>query len=96
VSITRAGTWPKALLPNVFAGAELRYLRAHQRLRFQQFEGPPLFLGPTLYAKLSDRISVSAAFSSQIAGRSQETPGHSLDLANFSRREAKLKVSYGL
>lgn len=44
----------------------------------------PVVVGPTLYAKLSENLSISAAFSTQIAGKSQAAPGRSLDLDNFS------------
>ena len=79
---------------NVFLGGEVRYMRAYEGLRLQRYEGHALFVGPTFYAKLSEQISISAAFSSQVAGRSVETPGRSLDLDSFSRHQAKLKISY--
>ncbi|WP_046868664.1 hypothetical protein [Microvirga massiliensis] len=81
-------------VPNVFVGAELRYLRAYDGLGLNRFEGHALFLGPTFYTKLTDQLSISAAFSTQIAGRAEDTPGRWLDLDNFSRHEAKLKISY--
>lgn len=81
-------------MPNVFVGAELRYLRSYSGLGLDRFEGQALFLGPTFHAKLSDNLSISAAFSTQIAGRSDEASGRQLDLDNFSRHQAKLKLSY--
>jgi hypothetical protein len=78
----------------MFLGAEVRYVRAYEGLRLQRYEGQVLFVGPTLYAKLNDRLSISATFAAQVAGRSVESPGRSLDLDNFSRYQAKLKVSY--
>jgi len=79
---------------NVFVGGEIRYLRSYAGLGLNSFEGHAVFVGPTLYAKLSENLSISAAFSTQIAGKSQAAPGRSLDLDNFSRHQAKLKISY--
>ncbi|TCR61213.1 hypothetical protein [Bosea sp. BK604] len=79
---------------NVFVGGEIRYLRSYAGLGLNSFEGHAVFVGPTLYARLSENLSISAAFSTQIAGKSQAAPGRSLDLDNFSRHQAKLKISY--
>src|SRR3954447_20724395 len=79
--------------PNLFLGAEVRYLRAYEGLTLQHFRGEAVFVGPTLYAKLADDLSISAAFSTQVAGHGVGVPGR-LDLDNFSRHEAKLKIKY--
>jgi hypothetical protein len=79
---------------NVFIGAEIRYMRAYEGLGLQKFEGHALSVGPTFYAKLSERFVISASFSTQVAGRSVEEPDRTLDLDNFPRHQAKLKVSY--
>jgi len=79
--------------PGVLIGAEARYLRAYQGLGLEKFAGQALFFGPTLYARLSKRLWVIAAFSPQIAGRAANVPG-ALDLTNFERRQAK--VQFGL
>jgi hypothetical protein len=80
-------------IPNVFLGAEVRYLRAYEGLALQHFRGEAVFVGPTLYAKLSEHLAISAAFSTQVAGHAVGVPGR-LDLDNFSRHEAKLKIKY--
>jgi hypothetical protein len=80
-------------VPKLFLGAELRYLRAYGGLALNRFEGEALFVGPTLYAKLGESFSLSAAWSAQVAGRAAGTPGR-LDLDNFTRHEAKVKLSY--
>ncbi len=79
--------------PGVLIGAETRYARAYLGLGLEKFAGQALFFGPTLYARLSKRMWVIAAFSPQIAGRAVNVPG-SLDLTNFERRQAK--VQFGL
>ena len=80
-------------IPNVFLGAEVRYLRAYDGLTLQHFRGEAVFVGPTLYAKLTDHLAISAAFSAQVAGHAVGVPGR-LDLENFSRYDAKLKIKY--
>jgi hypothetical protein len=77
--------------PNLFVGAETRYLRQYEGLDFKAFEGHALFIGPTLYVKLSDHVSLSAAWNVQVAGKANDEPGH-LDLDNFERHQAKLKL----
>jgi hypothetical protein len=79
--------------PGILIGAEARYLRAYQDLALEKFAGQALFLGPTLYARLSKRLWVIAAWSPQLAGRAVNFPG-SLDLTNFERHQAK--VQFGL
>jgi len=79
---------------DVFVGGEARYLRAYEGLALDQFQGHALFLGPTLNVKLTEQASLAAAWSSQVAGRSTIDPGRPLDLDNFSRHEAKFKLSY--
>jgi hypothetical protein len=80
-------------IPNVFLGAEVRYLRAYDGIALQHFRGEAVFVGPTLYAKLSEHLAISAAFSTQVAGHAVGVPGR-LDLDNFSHHQAKLKIKY--
>jgi hypothetical protein len=49
-----------------------------------------LFIGPTIYFKLSERAWIAAAFSAQVAGQATAVAG-SLDLVNFERRQARLQ-----
>jgi hypothetical protein len=79
--------------PGVLIGAEARYLRAYQGAALEKFAGQAVFFGPTLYARLSKRLWVIAAWSPQIAGRAANVSG-SLDLTNFERHQAK--VQFGL
>jgi len=88
-----AGALAFQAFPNVYLGAEVRYLRAYEGLTLQHFRGEAVFLGPTLYAKLNRDWLISAAFSTQVAGHAVGVPGR-LDLDNFSRHEFKLVVKY--
>jgi len=78
---------------NVFLGAEVEYLRAYEGLTLQHFRGEAVFVGPTLFAKLTDHLSITAALSTQVSGHAVGVPGR-LDLDNFSRHHARLKVFY--
>jgi hypothetical protein len=88
-----SGALSYQIVPNVFVGMEARYMRAYDGLALRDFEGQALFLGPTLYTSLGKGLSLSAAWSYQVAGKAEGLPGR-LDLVNFSRHEAKLKLSY--
>jgi hypothetical protein len=77
--------------PGVLIGAEGRYLRRYDSLGFDAFAGQAFFLGPTLYAKFADRWQLTAAWSIQVAGQATGG-GNSLDLTNFVRYEARLRV----
>jgi hypothetical protein len=75
--------------PGIFAGAEARYLRRYDGLGLDAFAGQGLFIGPTIYAKLSERAWIALTWSAQVAGQASMSTG-SLDLVNFERRQARL------
>lgn len=76
--------------PGMFWGAEVRYLRRYDGLALDSFGGHAVYVGPTLYARLSEKMWVSAAWSFQVAGSAFGVPG-ALDLTNFDRQQAKLR-----
>jgi hypothetical protein len=75
--------------PGILIGGEARYLRKYEGLGLDVFSGQALFIGPTVFAKLSERSRLTAAVSFQVAGRSAGTAG-SLDLTDFERYQARL------
>ncbi|GJE42683.1 hypothetical protein [Methylobacterium soli] len=79
--------------PGTFLGGELRYLRAYDGLGLDRFTGEAVFLGPTLYASLSAQLWLSVAWSVQVAGRAAGEGG-GLDLTNFDRHQARLRIGY--
>jgi hypothetical protein len=81
------------LAPNVTLGGELEYYRAQNSLGFSGFAGHALYAGPTLYVKLTNKIRLAAAFSTQITGHAVGEPDP-LDLTNFSRNKARLLVEF--
>jgi hypothetical protein len=75
-----------------FLGAEARYMRAYEGLGLGSFVGEALYLGPAILLKPTDKITVTFTWQPQIWGNDLTSSG-SLDLTNFERHEAKLKVS---
>jgi hypothetical protein len=79
--------------PGVLIGAEARYMRSFDGLGLDRFTGNALFVGPTFYARFSEKTWMSAAWSAQIAGHAHNEIG-SLDLTNFERYRALLRFGY--
>ncbi|TGD93290.1 hypothetical protein [Methylobacterium nonmethylotrophicum] len=99
------------VLPNLFVGGEARYLRAYEGLGLNRYQGEALYLGPTLLAAITPRLTVTAAYSIQVSGYEApdrrgpaasilagEEPGlirrSSLNLIDFERHQARLKIVY--
>jgi hypothetical protein len=78
-------------MPQTFVGGELRYLRAYEGLLPQTFAGDALYLGPTLFWHFVPNAWLAAAWNVQIAGGEMGNPKR-LDLTNFERHQARLKV----
>jgi len=79
--------------PKVTIGAELQYYRAFDGLGMQTFLGNALYVGPTLHIQLSNKMMVAAAFSTEVSGHAVGE-GRSLDLTNFQRNLANLKLEF--
>ena len=77
--------------PGLFLGGEARYLRHYDGLGLDRLAGDALYLGPTLYARLGGTWWLSATWNSQVAGRAGSAGG-ALDLANFERHQARLRL----
>ena len=75
--------------PGLLIGAEARYLRKYEGWGLDVFAGHALFVGPTIFVKLSDRSRLTAAWSFQISGRAAGMAS-SLDLVDFERHQARL------
>jgi hypothetical protein len=73
----------------IFVGGEARYLRRYDGLALDSLSGQGLFIGPTVYAKLSKQAWMAVAWSEQVAGHTAISAG-ALDLVNFERRQVRL------
>jgi hypothetical protein len=80
-------------MPGVWIGGEARYFRAYEGAGFEMFSGDALYLGPTLYMKLGQRMWLSAAFDVQARGRNVTAPG-ALDLVDFERYQANFRLGF--
>ena len=81
-------------ITDYFVGAEVRYRRRYEGLGLQSLEGQALFIGPIFFANFGGEKTLSIAWSSQVAGKAEGSPGK-LDLDNFSRHEAKVSFRVG-
>ena len=79
--------------PGVLIGAEARYMRSFDGLGLDRFTGNALFVGPTFYAKFSEKAWMSAAWSAQVAGHVHNGMG-ALDTTNFEQHRALLRFGY--
>ena len=79
------------VMPSVFLGGEVRYLRAYEGVALNAFAGEALFAGPSVFVNVNERLSLIAVWSTQIAGRPAGTDA-ALDLDNFERHRVKLKA----
>ena len=79
------------ITPNVALGGELEYFRAYDGAGFNRLSGDALFAGPTCFISFTNKLFLSAAFSTQIAGHAADNPNF-LDLTNFTRNKARLRL----
>ena len=79
------------LSPWFFIGGDARYLRKYEGAALNTLAGEALFVGPTIFATFGHSYLLTAAFEAQVWGRVPGEPG-ALDLDNFTRYHAKLKL----
>jgi hypothetical protein len=75
--------------PGIFLGGEARYFRKYEGIGLDDFAGQALFVGPTVFLKLTDRSRLTANWSFQAWGRSAGSTA-ALDVVNFERYQARL------
>ncbi len=92
-NLEASGALVARVAQNIFLGAELRFLTKYEGLFFREFEGRALFAGPSFYTDLSERARLKIAWSSQLAGKAADDPGHSLDLVNYERHQVRVQFS---
>jgi hypothetical protein len=79
--------------PKVTLGGEVEYYRAYEGLGLSSFSGNAVYVGPTLHIQFTPKIFLAAAWSYQVSGHAQGEIG-SLDLTNFERQYANLKLGF--
>jgi hypothetical protein len=88
-----SGALSYRIVPSVFVGAELWYLRHYDGAWMNTFTGDAVYVGPTVYVQITPKIFMTAAWNTQVWGREVDNPGVSFNLAEYSRQRAKLKVA---
>jgi hypothetical protein len=79
--------------PGFWIGGEARYLRSYDGAALSVFAGQAVYMGPTVYTRLSEKAWLSVAWNFQAWGSTAGLPG-ALDLANFERHQVKFRVGY--
>jgi hypothetical protein len=79
--------------PTVAVGVAAEYDRAYDGLLFQSFQGHALFAGPNVQINITRKVLLAAAFMGQVVGHAVDDP-RSLDLTNFERYRANLKLEF--
>ena len=90
-SFQALGAISGAVTPDLFLGAEVRYLAQYQGSFLNHLEGRALYVGPTLYARLSSKSTITLAYSWQVSGKAMEQPDQRLDLLNFERQQFRVR-----
>ena len=78
---------------DLIVGVEARYLRAYDGLGLDRFVGDAVYLGPTFSMHLAHNVGLSGTWSTQIAGKAVGD-SRRLDLENFERHQAMLRLNY--
>jgi hypothetical protein len=79
----------------LYLGGEARYLRGYDGFGLYALAGQAAYLGPVFYLPLARGFSISGAWDIQAWGQATGLGGP-LDLTNFERHQAKLRVSINL
>lgn len=88
-----SGALALRVAPSTLIGAEVWYLRHYNGVWMNDYTGDAVYVGPTLFVQLNNKMFVTAAWNVQVAGSETDNPAVSLNLAEFSRQRAKLKVA---
>jgi hypothetical protein len=81
------------LADNVFLGVEGQHLRTYSGAFLNRLQGQAFYVGPTLFWQATEKLALSGTFATQVAGQARSVP-NSLDLNNYSRHIAKVKLGY--
>jgi hypothetical protein len=81
------------ILPGLWLGGEVRYLRDYTGAALNAFSGQAVLVGSTAYMRLGQKAFVSTAWNFQVWGNAIAAPG-ALDLSNFERRQAKIRFGF--
>jgi hypothetical protein len=87
------------IAPNIYAGGEVRYLRAYDSIDLSRFAGDAVYAGPTFFVAFTPKANMTLSWNTQIAGHEHGgQPGVSsgrLDLTNFERHQIRARIGVG-
>lgn len=89
-----SGALSYRIAPSVFVGGEIWYLRHYDGAWLNSFTGDAVYIGPTLFVRLSPKAFITAAWNVQVNGSDVENPGASLNLSEFSHHRARFKFAF--
>ena len=78
----------------LFMGGELRHARAYDGAFANDHLGHALFTGPNFFFRLAENAWMAGGWNVQIAGNAAGEAGRRLDLTNFQRHEARLRLGF--
>ena len=87
-----SGAVSHRLSGDLFVGAELRHLNKFHGYGVDRLAGSALYFGPTLFLGIGENGYLGAAWSVQLAGRSNVDAVPRLDLESFERQQFRLKA----
>src|SRR5262245_45301077 len=90
-SFQALGAISGAVTPDLFLGAEVRYLAQYEGSFLNHLAGRALYVGPTMYARISPKSTITLAYSWQVAGKATEEADQRLDLLNFERQQFRVR-----
>ncbi len=78
----------------LFIGAETHWLESFSGNAAEHWQGRAFTVGPTAMLKLSDAMTLNAAWQAQVAGRKKGEDGP-MNLTDFDRHQVRLKLAVG-
>jgi hypothetical protein len=81
------------ILQGLWLGGEARYVRDYSGAALNAFSGHALYIGPTLSARFGQNVFATVSWTVQAWGAAVGVPG-SLDLTNFERHQAKVRIGF--
>jgi len=82
------------LTDKLFMGGELRHVWAYEGAFLNDGLGHALFTGPNFFLRLAENMWVAGGWNVQVAGNAAGEAGRRLDLTNFQRHEARLRLGF--
>jgi len=91
IGLSTALSWRVA--DGVFVGGEVRGVRVYDGALLNDGAGQALFAGPNFFARINERMWIAGGWNIQAAGKASGDSAR-LDLMNFQRHEARLRLGF--